>query len=64
MGGNDLDVLESLEDINQFQDEGRGFEGNVSESSPVWQQPTHEDTQQMIIIRNNIRDQLFNQFMS
>jgi len=56
MGSNDLDILESLEDINQFQDGECGFENDDSESLFVWQQPTHEDTQQMIIIKNNNQD--------
>ncbi|KAJ0972407.1 hypothetical protein J5N97_020366 [Dioscorea zingiberensis] len=58
MGNNDLDVLGSIEDINQFQEGERGFEDDDGESSLVWQQPTQEDTQQMITIRNTIRDQL------
>ncbi|KAJ0980977.1 hypothetical protein J5N97_009232 [Dioscorea zingiberensis] len=60
MGSNDLEDLENLEDINQFQEGERGFEDDDSESSFVYSQPTHEDTQQIIIIRNNIRDQLSN----
>ncbi|XP_039122160.1 putative nuclease HARBI1 [Dioscorea cayenensis subsp. rotundata] len=60
MGNNDLDALEGLEDINQFQERKLGFEDD-GESS--WQQPTNEDTEQ-IRVRNTIRNQLFNQGMS
>ncbi|XP_039134158.1 uncharacterized protein LOC120271534 [Dioscorea cayenensis subsp. rotundata] len=58
MGNNYLDSLEGLEDINQFQERELGFEDD-GESS--WQQPTNEDTKQMIRVRNTIRNQLSNQ---
>jgi len=44
MGSNNLDVLESLEDVNQIQEGECGFEDDDSESSFVWQQPTNERT--------------------
>ncbi|XP_039118880.1 putative nuclease HARBI1 [Dioscorea cayenensis subsp. rotundata] len=64
MGNNDLDVLERLEHINQIQEGECGFEDDDSESSFVWQQPTNEDTKEIIKLRNNIRDELSNQNMS
>ncbi|KAI5438785.1 hypothetical protein KIW84_024494 [Lathyrus oleraceus] len=57
----DLDILESLENINGLQDNEQDFhegDGNGVPTHGEWQAPTQADVRYIEEIRNTIRDQL------